>query len=374
MPRRCGRRFTSCPVFASSGCSRFPAKPADRGSRSPSIPRDGSSPAIRLPPDCFASRPRRSVRGSRRASSRSRPGCRRPRGCSMPLAVCTSRTTATARCIGCATPTATTDSTKRPGWSIFPAAASTARTDCGFRPTASKSFWWPAITRRCRSRSRPIRRSGWVACVAVSGHATITGGGTCRLSPNWDEDLLLPRQWDAGGHAVGLLAPAGWIAGIDPDGKQWDLRTIGFRNAYDIALNADGELFTYDSDPEWDLGTPWYRPTRILHAVSGADFGWRAGYGCWPPYRADSLPAAVDVGPGSPVGLEFGYGTKFPAKYQRALIRSGLDLRHDLRRAPDARRGQLHWHQGRIPVAQSPPLDRCGGRHGWSILFFDRWT
>ena len=87
-------------------------------------------------------------------------------------------------------------------------------------------------------------------------HATITAGGTCRLSPNWDEDLLLPRQWDAGGHAVGLLAPAGWIASIDPDGKQWDLRTIGFRNAYDIALNADGELFTYDSDPEWDLGTP----------------------------------------------------------------------------------------------------------------------
>ena len=25
--------------------------------------------------------------------------------------------------------------------------------------------------------------------------------------PNWDEDLLLPRQWDAGGHAVGILAP-----------------------------------------------------------------------------------------------------------------------------------------------------------------------
>ena len=68
------------------------------------------------------------------------------------------------------------------------------------------------------------------------------------------------------------------------------------------------------------FGHTWYRPTRILHAVSGSDFGWRAGYGCWPPYRADSLPAAVNIGPGSPVGLEFGYGTKFPAKYQRALF------------------------------------------------------
>jgi putative heme-binding domain-containing protein len=149
-------------------------------------------------------------------------------------------------------------------------------------------------------------------------HAKIESG-TCRLSPNWDEDLLLPRQWDAGGHAVGLLAPAGWIAAIDPDGKNWDLRTIGFRNAYDLALNADGELFTYDSDMEWDIGLPWYRPTRVLHATAGADHGWRAGSACWPAYRLDSLPAAVDIGPGSPVGLEFGYGTKFPAQYQRAL-------------------------------------------------------
>ena len=27
----------------------------------------------------------------------------------------------------------------------------------------------------------------------------------------------------------------------------------------------------------------------------------------------------IDIGPGPPVGVEFGYGTKFPAKYQRAL-------------------------------------------------------
>ena len=43
----------------------------------------------------------------------------------------------------------------------------------------------------------------------------------------------------------------------------------GFRNAYDIAFNAHGELFTYDSDMEWDRGLPWYRPTRILHVVPG---------------------------------------------------------------------------------------------------------
>ena len=32
------------------------------------------------------------------------------------------------------------------------------------------------------------------------------------LATNWDEDLLLPRMWDANGHARGVLAPGGWIA------------------------------------------------------------------------------------------------------------------------------------------------------------------
>lgn len=141
-----------------------------------------------------------------------------------------------------------------------------------------------------------------------------------RIPTNWGEDLLLPRQWDANGHAVGILAPGGWIAKTDPDGKTWELASIGYRNPYDMAFNADGELFAYDADMEWDLGSPWYRPTRVVHATSGSEFGWRSGTGKWPPYYDDSLPAAVDIGPGSPVGVAFGYGTKFPAKYQRALF------------------------------------------------------
>ncbi len=140
-----------------------------------------------------------------------------------------------------------------------------------------------------------------------------------RLPANWDEDLLLPRQWDANGHAAGILAPGGWIARTDPEGKTWELFSTGYRNAYDMAFNADGELFTYDSDMEWDIGMPWYRPTRVTHATSGSEFGWRSGTGVWPAYYVDSLPPMIDIGPGSPVGVEFGYGTKFPAKYQKAL-------------------------------------------------------
>jgi putative heme-binding domain-containing protein len=134
------------------------------------------------------------------------------------------------------------------------------------------------------------------------------------------EDHLLPRLWDANGHAKGILAPGGYVCRTDPEGKRVELFAGGFRNQYDIAFDANGELFTYDSDMEWDMGTPWYMPTRINHIVSGGDYGWRSGAGRWPSYYADSLPAAVDIGPGSPTGTVFGTGAKFPAKYQRAMF------------------------------------------------------
>jgi putative heme-binding domain-containing protein len=137
---------------------------------------------------------------------------------------------------------------------------------------------------------------------------------------NWNEDHLLGRMPDAGGHNVGRLAPGGFVCKVDPDGKNIELIATGFRNEYDIAFNPSGELFSYDADMEWDVGLPWYRPTRVNHVVSGAEFGWRNGSGKWPAYYADSLGAAVDIGPGSPTGICFGTGTKFPAKYQQALF------------------------------------------------------
>jgi putative heme-binding domain-containing protein len=135
----------------------------------------------------------------------------------------------------------------------------------------------------------------------------------------WDEDHLTPRLWDANGHAKNIFAPGGYIARTDPDGRKMELFTLGFRNQYDIAFDQNGELFTFDSDMEWDIGAPWYMPTRINHCVDGGDCGWRSGAGRWPDYYADSLPAALDIGPGSPTGVVFGTGAKFPAKYQRAF-------------------------------------------------------
>jgi len=140
-----------------------------------------------------------------------------------------------------------------------------------------------------------------------------------RVPTNWGEDHLLKRLPDARGHARNIRAPGGWIARFDKDGKNWETIAMGFRNTYDMAFNVDGELFAYDSDMEWDAGTPWYRPTRFYHVTSGADFGWRTGTGKWPQWYPDCLPGAYGIGPGSPVGVTSGLGAKFPAKYQKAI-------------------------------------------------------
>lgn len=140
-----------------------------------------------------------------------------------------------------------------------------------------------------------------------------------RPARSWNEDHILPRMWDANGHARGVLAPGGYVCKMDPEAKKVELFCYGFRNQFDIAFNSAGELFTFDADMEWDMGAPWYRPTRINHCVSGADYGWRSGSGKWPTFYPDSLPATVDIGPGSPTGVVSGTGAKFPAKYQRAV-------------------------------------------------------
>jgi len=138
--------------------------------------------------------------------------------------------------------------------------------------------------------------------------------------PVWYEGHLLSRMWDSGGHARGRMAPGGWVTRLDVESKQQTLHTIGFRNQYDIALNRHGDLFTYDADMEWDLGLPWYRPTRICFVASGADYGWRSGSGKWPAYYEDSLPPVVEIGPGSPTGVVAGADADFPTRYRDAIF------------------------------------------------------
>jgi len=156
--------------------------------------------------------------------------------------------------------------------------------------------------------------------VVAGNHTELPELAASRVPQIWAEDLLLQRIEDPGGHAVGKRAPGGWIVRTDADGSEVELVAMGFRNPYDIAFDAHGELFTFDADMEWDVGLPWYRPTRILHVTSGAEFGWRSGSGKWPAYYPDSLPAAVEVGLTSPTGICFGTQADFPQPWRDVLF------------------------------------------------------
>ncbi len=158
--------------------------------------------------------------------------------------------------------------------------------------------------------------------VLVGGnHTKLPEVASSRVPLSWDEDQLLPRRDDPGGHAVGVMAPGGWIVRTDLDGRDAELVACGLRNAYDAAFGPDGELFGYDSDMEWDIGIAWYRPPRVLHLASGADFGWRHGSGKWPAYWPDSWPSAADTDLSSPVGVLYGRELEaFAERERRALF------------------------------------------------------
>lgn len=154
----------------------------------------------------------------------------------------------------------------------------------------------------------------------VSGNQTaVTECDTSRVPRHWAEDNLLAPLIGRG-FMREVMAPGGWVAKTDLDGKNWELVCTGFRNEYDAAFNRSGDLFTYDADMEWDFSVPWYRPTRVCQVTSGGEFGWRSLSKKWPVRWEDSVPPVVDIGPGSPTGVCFGYGAKFPAKYQDALF------------------------------------------------------
>lgn len=162
----------------------------------------------------------------------------------------------------------------------------------------------------------PDKNAMYVVC---GNHTAIPPLASSRVPRAFGEDRLPPPIVDPRGHANKIRAPGGYICRVDFEGKDYELVSTGFRNVFDIALDANGELFAYDADMEWDFGLPWYRPTRIVHAAPGSDFGWRTGSAKWETYCEDSLPPVHEIGPGSPTGLLFAYGSRFPADWARKL-------------------------------------------------------
>ena len=155
----------------------------------------------------------------------------------------------------------------------------------------------------------------------IAGNFTkIPAMNAYRNKPDSKLDNLLPLIKDPNGHDNTVNWHGGWIANVDSTGSRWELISSGFRNPFDLAFNDAGDMFTYDSDMEWDFGTPWYRPTRICHVTSGAEFGWRPGTDKWSPVFPDNLPAILNVGQGSPTNVISGANAHFPETYRKSLF------------------------------------------------------
>ena len=115
----------------------------------------------------------------------------------------------------------------------------------------------------------------------------------------------------------------GHLLRISPDGGPVEVLAAGLRNPFGIDFNVDGEVFTYDADAEYDMGSPWYRPTRVSHLVTGGDYGWRGVTKSWPSYYPDHPDNALpnlDIGKGSPTAVKFGARSNFPSPYRDALF------------------------------------------------------
>ena len=162
---------------------------------------------------------------------------------------------------------------------------------------------------------------GLIYCM-IGNHAQAAGVAEKGSPYNnfFEGDLVTPKYEDPGGHAAGIKAPGGTVIRLDSEGTVIQHFAGGFRNAYDLAFDRDGELFTFDSDMEWDEGLPWYRPTRLDHVYPGSEHGWRSGWSTWPIYHTDSVPPAATAGRGSPTGIEFYNHHRFPAPYVGAMF------------------------------------------------------
>ena len=117
---------------------------------------------------------------------------------------------------------------------------------------------------------------------------------------------------------------AGSLMRFSPDLKQSEIIATGFRNPYDFDFNADGEIFTYDSDVEREFFLPWYTPTRLYHVAYAQHHGWRLGgyMRSWsrPGHFVDSVDWLWPVGRGSPVGVLVYRHTQFAERYRNGFF------------------------------------------------------
>jgi putative heme-binding domain-containing protein len=165
---------------------------------------------------------------------------------------------------------------------------------------------------------------------------------------------LFPLQpGENGGHSV-RLGPDGWLYVAGGNGSGWspenatlpgtpihnpeagalvrlplsgggtEVLADGFRNPYDFAFNAWGDLMLLDQDAERDLSLPWYVSPRLFFLVEGGHYGWRLPDRVrgWPrpDYSPENVSAVASLGRGAPAGVVCYRHYQFPQYYRNGLF------------------------------------------------------
>lgn len=143
-------------------------------------------------------------------------------------------------------------------------------------------------------------------------------GDSVELPTDDVTDLTSPvRHWVNDGRGEGQLLR------MQLNTRKWEVVCAGLRNPYGIAAHPTGEMFTFDADNEYDMGTPWYRPTRVIGLFPGGDVGYRTANSTLPPRfhdQPENLPPVLTIGRSSPTSVFCDPNLAFPAPYRDALF------------------------------------------------------
>lgn len=109
-----------------------------------------------------------------------------------------------------------------------------------------------------------------------------------------------------------LSLRGGGVIRLQPDGSRLEVVASGLRNTLDVAIDANGEMFTYDNT---DDGIGWW--TRLTHIVPGGFYGYPWDYHDEP--RRYLAPMA-EYGGGSPTGGLVKREGGWPVPYEGSLF------------------------------------------------------
>lgn len=144
-------------------------------------------------------------------------------------------------------------------------------------------------------------------------------GDSVDLPKDQIQDLTSPlRHWSGDtsnreGQLLRMHLPTG----------AWELVCAGLRNPYGLAAQPDGSVFTFDADNEYDMGTPWYRPTRYVPLLAGGDVGYRTANKKLPPRfhdQPENVPPVLTIGRSSPTAIFRDEDLRFPEPYRQATF------------------------------------------------------